>query len=474
MRDAVTGAADELQSCAAKFVKENRLPGASVGVVCGQDLAWYAGVGFADVTTARPPDARTPYQVASITKTFTGTAVMRLAQDARLHLDDPAVAHIPELRDADSHSGPIEALTIRRLLSHESGLLSEPPGTDWAILAYETSAERTLKRVAEIGAKVPANSQLKYSNLGYQLLGEIVGRVTGEPYAQHVRRTILDPLGMTGSGFWPLGDEPTARRATGYRPRIFSDQLDIADQMPSIGAEGGLWSCVADLARWLAVQLGAHQAQGSAETGDLDVGGVISPALLRAMHKPRYLSDDTWTTAWGISWYAVRTDDTVWVQHSGDLPGFAANVCFDPGSGVGAIALLNSTADAAALAMDLAAIARRSVLAAPVRINAPVPTPGAYRPLLGYYAIIHAGMFVRLEWRDGKLTFVDPDNPPWRLTLAPTSDPDVFMVEPGFRQSGEQVRFTRLADGRVSRVMLAAMTLQRLDPVGPAADGSGG
>jgi CubicO group peptidase (beta-lactamase class C family) len=466
VRDAVTGAADELQSCAAKFVKENRLPGASVGVVCGQDLAWYAGVGFADLATERPPDARTPYQVASITKTFTGTAVMRLVQDGRLRLDDPVVAHVPELRDADSQTSPIEALTIRQLLSHESGLLSEPPGTDWAALAYEASAARTLKRVAEIGVKVPANSQLKYSNLGYQLLGEIVSRVSGEPYAQHVRRTILDPLGMTGSGFWPLGDELSASRATGYQPRVFTDQLDVADQMPTAGAEGGLWSCVGDLARWLATQLDAHQeAQSPDEGADLGGGRVLSAALLRAMHKPRYLSDDTWTTAWGISWYAVRRDDIVWVQHSGDLPGFAANVCFDPRSGVGAIALLNSTSDAASLAMDLAAIARRSVLAAPVRIEAPAPTPGAYRPLLGYYAIAHAGMFIRLEWRDGKLTFVDPDNPPWRPTLAPTSDPDVFVVEPGCRQAGEQVRFTRLADGRVCSVMLTAMTLQRLERV---------
>lgn len=475
MRDAVAGAADELRATAARFVKENRLPGAAVGVVAGPDLAWSAGIGFADVAAARAPDADTLYRVASVTKTFTGTAIMQLAQAGLLHLDDPAVAHLPELRDAGSEFCPLESVTIRRMMSHESGLLSEPPGTDWSDLVYEASAQRNLERVTDIGVKVPPNSQLKYSNLAYQLLGEIVSRVSGEPYPSYVRRAILDPLGMSGSSFDPSGQRTQDCCATGYHPRVFSDDLDVATVMPSIGAEGGLWSSVADLARWLAFQLGAYCPDAERPRGDAAADGsqaghavradVLAPELLKAMHKPRYLSDDTWTTAWAISWYAVRRDDVLWIQHSGDLPGFAANICFDRNARVAGIALLNGTGDAAALAMDLATIARRSALAAPPQVSAPVPTPGAYRPLLGWYAIFNVGIFVRLEWRDGKLTFVDPDNPPWRPVLAPTGDPDVFIVEPGFRQSGEQARFERLADGRVARVHMAAMTMVRLDAV---------
>jgi CubicO group peptidase (beta-lactamase class C family) len=505
VRDAVAGAASELRATAARFVKENRLPGAAVGVVAGQDLAWSAGIGFADVTARRAPDAETLYRVASVTKTFTGTAIMQLAQAGLLHLDDPAVAHLPELRGAASPFGPLESVTIRRMMSHESGLLSEPPGTDWATLAYEPSAQRNLGRVAEIGTKIPPNSQLKYSNLAYQLLGEIVTRVSGEPYPSYLRRAVLEPLGMCGSGFDPRGQQQD-RCATGYRPRVFSDDLDVATTMTSIGAEGGLWSSVTDLARWVTFQLGAYRQEpgqpggdgqaghgqatdgqaGASQAGDGQAGAsqagdgqagrpptgpaagadVLASELLKAMHKPRYLSDDTWTTAWAISWYAVRRDDVVWIQHSGDLPGFSANICFDRTAQVGAIALLNGTGDAAALAMDLATIARRSVLAGPPEVSAPAPTPGAYRPLLGWYAIFDQAMFVRLEWRDGKLTFVDPDNPPWRPVLAPTDDPDVFIVEPGFRQSGELARFERLADGRVARVQLAAMTMVRLEPAG--------
>ena len=72
---------------------------------------------------------------------------------------------------------------------------------------------------------------------------------------------------------------------------------------------------------------------------------------------------------------------------------------------------------------------------------------------------------MQLEWRDGKLTFIDPSDPTWTPTLEPTDDPDVFVIEPGFRESGELVRFSRGKDGRVVSVVVAVATLQRLEPV---------
>ena len=121
----------KLQAKAASFVKENRLPGAAVGVVHGDELAWSAGIGFADIAARRAPEPTTLYRVASITKTFTGTAIMQLRDEGLLHLDGPAVKHLPELRGVSSPFGAVETVTIRRMLSHESDLVSEPPGTDW-------------------------------------------------------------------------------------------------------------------------------------------------------------------------------------------------------------------------------------------------------------------------------------------------------------------------------------------------------
>ncbi len=237
--------ADRFEALAASFVKEHRLPGAAVGVVAGGELIWSAGVGFADLAAGRRPEASTLYRIASITKTFTGTAIMQLRAGGRLQLDDPVVTFLPELAAARK-PGAIENVTIRRLLSHESGLRSEPPGTDWSTPRYDGDIERTLAHVEEISAVIPPNRQWKYSNLGYQLLGEIIARVSGTPYADYVNKKILQPLGMSSTSFEPLPKRLAGRVATGYDGRKFSDELEVAPAMPAIFAEGGLWSCVKD------------------------------------------------------------------------------------------------------------------------------------------------------------------------------------------------------------------------------------
>ena len=153
-------------------------------------------------------------------------------------------------------------------------------------------------------------------------------------------------------------------------------------------------------------------------------------------------------------------------MHSGGHYGFITNACFDPKEKVGAIALFNGFGNATGLAMDLGKIAREAVKSAAPKIEAPSPLPKKWRDLVGLYVMQHFGSVVSLEWRDGKLTFIDPTDPTWMPTIAPTDDPDVFMVEPGFRESGELVRFQRGKDGRVVSVIAAVSTMERLEPVG--------
>ena len=370
-----------------------------MGVVTGGELIWSAGVGFADLAAHRRPEASTLYRIASITKTFTGTAIMQLRAMGRLQLDDPVVSFLPELAARGQRTGAIEHVTIRRLLSHESGLRSEPPGTDWAVPLYEGDVKRTLARVDEIGAVIPPNRQWKYSNLGYQLLGEIIARVSGTPYTDYVKKKILQPLAMSSTSFEPLPKRLATRVATGYAGRAFSDELEVAPAMPAIFAEGGLWSCVKDLSRWLCLQLAAYR--DAAADKHATEAQVLSTEDLKEMHKPRYIVDDEWTSAWGISWFAVRKDDIIWIQHAGGLPGHRTNVCFDPKSGLGAIALINgSDGNSAALAMGLAGTAREAVRAMVPELTPPPAMPARYRPLLG--TLSRPDIFAVLEWRDGE------------------------------------------------------------------------
>src|SRR4051812_29994988 len=116
-----------LEATTASFVTEHRLPGASVGIVRDGRLVWSHGYGFADREHGRRPDARTLYRVASITKTFTACSILQLRDAGRLRLDDPLVLHVPEAAAIANPFGPVEDVTLRRLLLHTSGLQGGQP-----------------------------------------------------------------------------------------------------------------------------------------------------------------------------------------------------------------------------------------------------------------------------------------------------------------------------------------------------------
>lgn len=461
----VAGGADQFEAKLGSFVKENRLYGAVAGLVHGGELVWSGGAGFADLAARRPSGPDVLYRIASITKTFTGTAILQLRDAGKLDLDDTVVKWIPELARSGSPA-TIGGVTIRRLLSHESGLVSEPPGTDFiaAQPQYQGVMARNLERVGEFFTAVPPNTQLKYSNLGYQLLGEVVSRVGEMPYPQYVAERILTPLRMFGTGFEPLDPALAERCAVGYSARAFSDELAVAPSVPPVWAEGGLWSSVADLGRWLSFQLDAHPGQPGSD-GEVAESPVLSAATRRQMHKPRYLSDEEWTSAWGVTWYAVRKDDVTWVQHSGGIPGFMSTACFDRASKVGAIVLVNGEADPSTLAMTLGAQARELAEAAPPRLAAPTPTPAELRPLLGLYAPADLSFLYRIEWRDGTLALVQGDGPGRCMPLERSSENGGFVIAPGFRQSGEPLVFQRRADGTVISMRMGDGLLVRVAPV---------
>ena len=458
VKDQTDGAPD-LEARLVSFIEQNRLPGGVAGVVCDDELSWLAGAGFADIAAGTATDPAMLYGIASITKTFTGTAIMQLRDAGRLDLDDPAVRWLPELRSVANPFGPAEAVTIRRMLSHESGLPAEPPGTDWSVPAYQGDPGQTLRQAAGIAVQFPPHAQHKYSDLAYQWLGEIITRVSGASYPRYIREAILDPLGMTATGFPPLPAGLTARCATGYQWHALSDYLDPAPPMPPVWAEGGLWSCAEDLARWVCFQLRAYREPGA-------TAPVLDAASLRGMHKPRYLADERWTQAWGMSWCGTRRDDTVRIGHAGGIPGFTSAICFDPAAQVGAVVLFNGSSITADLAMDLAGLARKQARRPLPPSTLPTPVPANYQPLLGIYAPPHlGGWLLRLEWTQGKLAFTTAEAPDWQIVLTPASVPDLFTITDGGNLSGGNVTFQRLADGRVASVHLMDSTWVRLDRI---------
>jgi CubicO group peptidase (beta-lactamase class C family) len=432
-----------------------RVIGAAVGIVRDQELAWTQGFGFADIATERAPDENTVFRCGSITKTFTAAALMQLRDETRIYLDAPIVRYIPEFSAAKSRFGAIEDVTIRRLLTHHSGLVGEGPVNGWETQQFPM-IEEIIAALPRTEIVIEKDTGFKYSNLAFALLGEVVARVSLVPYVDYVRRNLFEPLGMNASDLEPT-HSIRDRMATGYTICPLEDQPKVAAHpvMRGFTAAGQLYSSVADLSKWISLQF---RTQAVAREGSQ----VLKGSSLGAMQQPHYI-DPSWTEGYCLCWMATRRGENIFHHYGGGLPGFLSMAMFNKREKVGAIVLTNATGHAAPaqIAFDLL-----DTLIPPLRearegtltLQKPVATPEKYRQFVGMYEWGEMSTRFLVAVRDGELVLLppsplnDPQLPPQRLI--PTADPNAFIIESG-RSAGERVVFRSAPDCRVVGCLIA-------------------
>ncbi len=175
-----------------------RLPGVQVAVGFEGEELFSEAWGYADVEAGRRLTTTDRFRIASHSKTFTATALLQLADDGRLRLDDTVGTFVPALVEAGS---PIADATVRELMEMGGGVVRDgADGDHWALAHPFPDADQLVAMVVAGGAKVPVGSAFNYTNLGYGLLGLVIEAVTGTSYAEHVRTAIVEPLGLTGTG----------------------------------------------------------------------------------------------------------------------------------------------------------------------------------------------------------------------------------------------------------------------------------
>jgi CubicO group peptidase (beta-lactamase class C family) len=306
--------------------------------------------GGADAESRRPATPDTIYRIASITKTFTATAIMILRDEGKLALADPLATHLTELDPPYPHQDA-PPLRIEQILSHSAGLVRSGPYAELA----RPSTEADLVEAMRLPLANDPGLGHRYSNFGFGLLGLVVARRSGGgPYREFVQRRILDPLGMTSSGF-DLAKLPPERLATGYR--IEAGVLRPTPVTANGAGEGagGLWASVRDMTAFLRLELGAWPPRDDPDDGP------VRRATLREMHAARVPFALGTTTLGGVSRPWVRSVGLGFeitkgcyferlVGHDGDLDGFHARMRFDPDRGIGMVLLGNSdTVDVAGI-----------------------------------------------------------------------------------------------------------------------------
>jgi CubicO group peptidase (beta-lactamase class C family) len=184
----------------AREVAQKKLPSLSIALVDDQTIVWSRGYGFADVARKTAATADTVYRVGSVSKLFTDVAIMQLVEEGKLDLDVPARKYLPDL----APRGPFgdTPITLRQMMSHRSGLARETPVGSY-FDPTPPGLEETIASLNRIALIHQPGTRTKYSNAAIAAVGLALEKVEGKPFASLVAKRVLEPLGMTRSGFAP-------------------------------------------------------------------------------------------------------------------------------------------------------------------------------------------------------------------------------------------------------------------------------
>jgi CubicO group peptidase (beta-lactamase class C family) len=372
----------------------DQLPGLSAAVVHDQELLWSGGFGLADVEAGRPAAADTIYSICSISKLFTGVAVMQQRDAGRLRLDDPVGRHLPwfHLKRTEGEG----EVTLEGLLTHASGLPRESDFPYWSApdFAFPTH-EQIVEKLPSQSALYTPETRFQYSNLGLTLAGEVAAAAAGEPYPDYVRGRILAPLGLASTTPEMPAAERGKRLAIGYSAL---DRQGRRHALPFFDAKGiapaaGFASTAPDLARFASWQFRLLSKGGSE---------VLKATTLREMQRVHWAEPD-FKTLWGLAFAIWREGDDVFVGHGGSCPGYRAALLVGPKDKLATVVMVNAQGvDTGAYAQRLREIVAPAVAEAAKEPGKGKPIdPGLLRYLGAYDQAPWGGETAVVAWGEG-------------------------------------------------------------------------
>jgi len=445
-------------------------PGLAYGIVADGQLVHLGTLGVLDTATNAPVRPDSLFRIASMSKAFTALAILKLRDEGKLRLDDPAELYVPELKGWSYPTSDSPKIRVRDLLNHSAGMVEDNPWGDRQQVL--TEAEFTALLKGGVPFSRSPGLAYEYSNLGYALLGRIIGNVSGQSYQDYIRDRLMVPLGMTSTTY-DIFKSPPARRAIGYRwqDNAWVREPDMKDG--AFGAMGGVETSAQDYARWVAFLLSAWPARDGPDNGPVrrsTVREIVAGSnFVEAQNRNPAIAGPPCrqATAYGMGWRV--TDDCDLgriVAHSGGYPGYGSIVMLLPDKGVGIFAFSSRTYGGPSLP------ATRALLA--------LNKPGALkdRPVPVSAGLGSAYEAARAVWRSGDIgsarlannMLMDRDAAAWAKLISGVKAEvgDCPASEPIKPLSAMEGRFTWACshgrvEGRVQRAPTPAITIQALE-----------
>lgn len=329
------------------YAERNHFPAISYGIVANGQLVYAGSAGLANVTTNTGATPKTLFRIASMSKSFTAMAILKLRDEGEVSLTDPVEKYIPEMKKAGVLTSDAPSITVQHLLTMSAGFPEDNPWGDRQLDADDEELLQLLNKGLSF-SNAPGLT-FEYSNLGFALLGKIISNVSGMPYQQYITNNIMKPIGMNDSK-WEYTEVPADQLALGYQWMDSTWQEVPLLHDGAYGAMGGLICSIEDFAKYMALHMEAWPPRNEEDMGP------VRRSSIREMHQPwrfNNLFADAKTRSgepcpvaigygYGLGW---RKDckGTVRISHSGGLPGFGSEWRFYPEYGVGVVSFSNHT-----------------------------------------------------------------------------------------------------------------------------------
>lgn len=328
----------KIDSIIQKAMTDYPVPGLAICVVKNGQVVYSKGFGFADLVSKQPVTPQSLLIQASLTKSMTAMAIMQLAEQGKIDLDQPVTTYLPDFTMADAR---YKAITVRMLLSHRAGLpdspaiWTEPLDPKLNPLAQAVDDLREMKLLSAPG------DAWNYSAYGYSALGAIIAKVSGKPYESYMQETWLNPLGMTHSTFIAQNVDPTLRM-TLYKSDKAGKAIPTGQVCDGRDASAcNLWSSCEDMAKWAQLML---------NQGELNGTRFLQPASIKTMWAA--VSDTPWLEAlgpqygspsakYGLGWYVGEVKGHRLIGHAGATEGSNTQFQLAPDDGLAVIAMAN-------------------------------------------------------------------------------------------------------------------------------------
>lgn len=304
-------------------VERKDIPALSIALVDGTRTVWSAGFGFQNEQKTVPASADSVYRVGSVSKLFTDLAVMQLVEAGRLNLDEPITMYLPDFRPHNSSGTPI---TLRQLMSHQSGLVRESPVGHY-FDPTEPSLDATVASLNDTSLVYPPQTRTKYSNAAIAVVGKVLESALSESHPARVRSQILKPLQMDHSGF-ELDQELRAQLATGWMWTYDGRRFPAPNFLLGTGPAGNLYASVNDLAKFMSCLL---------NDGRLPQGQLLKSQSLQEMMTPVKTRDGR-SQNFGLGFHLSQLDGETRFGHGGAVYGYSTEFQGLPKRGLGVVA----------------------------------------------------------------------------------------------------------------------------------------